>query len=159
MRNFVLLLIPLAMVAAAEKAADKKDKPAQSQDRSAAQPARQAQPAITSIPSDAVQIGPQVYRYTDADGKNWIYRKTPFGISKVEERETSTAPFASPAPSPRPNADIKVRAIENKDGTVRFEQGTPMGTRVWERKKSELTPEEKAWLEQSKNKDSAKPEK
>lgn len=114
-----------------------------------------------SIPADAVEIGPQVYRYKDADGKSWIYRKTPFGISKMEEMTTGQpAPPLMSTPAPPPGeSKIKVTAVDKGD-SVRFEQQTPMGPRVWERKKSELTAQESAWLERSKNGDtSAKPEK
>ena len=41
--------------------------------------------AVT-IPKDAVQIDSNTYRYTDPSGKKWIYSRTPFGISRVEDK-------------------------------------------------------------------------
>ena len=156
MRRFVWFMIPFALVAASDKppAAKGPKKPATT---------AAANSGSISIPPDAVEIGPQVYRYKDAKGKSWIYRKTPFGISKVEEINAGLVPAqiqSAPAPPPA-NSKIKVSAIDKGD-SVRFEQLTPMGPRVWERKKSDLTPEERAWLEQNKNgtaTDSTKPEK
>src|SRR6478672_8835776 len=156
-------MIPLGLVVAQEA-----KPPATSSTKTTkqkAKPAAAPKSGSISIPPDAVEIGPQVYRYKDTDGKSWIYRKTPFGISKYEERPTALTPdqiLGSPAPAAAPapaNTKIKVQAVDKGD-TVRFEQLTPMGNRVWERKKSELTPEEKTWLEQTRNgsKDPAKPE-
>jgi hypothetical protein len=135
-------LIPLAIaVASGQAPADKDTK----------KPAAQTQKGSIAIPPDAVEIGPHVYRYKDANGKSWIYRNTPFGISRMEELNPGQAPAAlmdGPAP-PAANNKIKVSAVDKGD-TVRFEQQTPMGPRVWERKKSELTPQESAWLETAK---------
>ncbi len=157
MRKLVFLMIPLGLVLAQDS---KPPAPA----RTAKQKAKPSAPApggSISIPADAVEISPQAYRYKDADGKSWIYRKTPFGISKMEERPNALTPeqMAQGASAVPAKSKIKVRAIEEGD-TVRFEQLTPMGNRVWERKRSELTPEEKTWLEQTRNgtKESAKPE-
>ena len=142
MRKLVLFLIPLAIAAASDKApAGKETK----------KPTAQAQKGSIAIPPEAVEIGPHVYRYKDANGKSWIYRNTPFGISKMEELNAGQTPAAivdAPAP-PAANFKIKVTAVDKGD-SVRFEQQTPMGPRVWERKKSELTPQESAWLEKTK---------
>ncbi len=161
MRKFVLFMIPLGLIVAQ----DAKPPANSNKSKQKTKAAAAAQSGSISIPSDAVQIGPQVYRYKDADGKSWIYRNTPFGISKVEEQPSAPQPeqggqTSAPAPAPAPTkSKIKVHAVDRGD-TVRFEQLTPMGNRVWERKKSELTPEEKNWLEQTNNrsKESEKPE-
>jgi hypothetical protein len=68
------------------------------------------------VPKGAVAISPIEYRFKDTKGKTWIYRQTPFGYSKSEEKaaavsnggETPT-PFgasvkAAPAEEPRANA-------------------------------------------------------
>jgi hypothetical protein len=152
-RKLILFLIPLAMAVASDNAPAGKE---------TQKPAAQAQKGSIAIPPDAVEIGPHVYRWKDANGKSWIYRNTPFGISKMEELNAGQTPAAivdAPAP-PAANNKIKVTAVDKGD-SVRFEQQTPMGPRVWERKKSELTPQESAWLETGKNggKDTPKPEK
>ena len=145
MYRFVLFIIPVALFAAS----DSNKSPASPPAKKAAQSA--AQSGSTSIPPDAVEIGPQAYRYKDADGKVWIYRRTPFGISKVEDRAVDQATPAKP--------QAKVQAFDRGD-SVRFEQQTPMGPRVWERKKSELNAQEKTWLAEAGNAtESSKPEK
>lgn len=159
MRRFVWLLIPFALVMAEDKApADKVSKTAVSKKSKPSAPAPAPKAVAVTIPAGAEQLAPQVYRAKDADGKTWIYRQTPFGISKMEDHsEGSGLPVSAPDPS---KPKIKVTARDLGD-SVRFEQGTPMGARVWERKKSELTPQEKAWLEETRtvSSDSAKPEK
>lgn len=158
MRRFVFFLIPLALVAAEDKSTKDSKKMAKTSQQTT-QPQQQAQQqrkGPVTIPPDAVQIAPQVYRHTDTDGKTWLYRMTPFGISKMEDH---TLPEGSVPAAPPAKPAIKVRATESGD-SVRFEQSTPMGNRVWERKKSELTAQEKAWLDESKNSSqSPKPEK
>ncbi len=155
MRSFVLFMIPLGLVAAADKSAKPTTKP---------QAAQQTQTAAKSgsitVPADAEMIGPQVYRAKDANGKSWIYRKTPFGISRMEENPAVGTGAAGPiASAPAKKSEMKVKATDLGE-SVRFEQATPMGNRVWERKKADLTPQEKAWLEQPRTteKDPGKPE-
>ena len=42
---------------------------------------------VAGLPKEAVAIAPQTYSYTDKDGKKWIFRQTPFGLAKFEDRE------------------------------------------------------------------------
>jgi hypothetical protein len=123
----LLLLLPLALLAADHK---KPARPARS-----TAPAKTAEPAI---PRDAVEIGPDAYRYTDKDGKTWIYRRTPFGVSKQEQKAE-----AKPEPPPAPTVPVTV-SVEGDQ--VRFERKSPFGKQVWTKKRSELTEEEAAWL-------------
>jgi hypothetical protein len=100
------------------------------------------QPAATqSIPAGAKLVEPGLYRYTDASGKTWNYRQTPFGISKWEES-------SAPAPQPEPAAKEPV-AVTDLGDSYRFEKKTPFGQSSWTRKKSELTDEEKTYTQTS----------
>jgi hypothetical protein len=95
-----------------------------------------AQEPVSTIPQGATLVEPNLYRYTDASGKSWMYRQTPFGISKYEDK-----PAAAPQP---PAADSEpVRVIDLGD-SVRFEKKTAFGVSKWVRKKTELTDDEKA---------------
>ena len=79
---FVVLMMGLATeIIAADKPGVKKGKPAP-----ASAPAKATE---ITIPAGAVEIEPYMYRYTDAAGKNWIYRKTPFGVMRLEEGDNS----------------------------------------------------------------------
>jgi len=112
--------------------------------KGAARPAA-AKPAATKpagkleIPKDAVQFEPGSYRYTDASGKKWIYRQTPFGVARLEDKPVT--------PAPDPSAG-SIKATDAGD-VIRFERPGPFGTYRWERKKTELSDAEKAAWEHS----------
>ena len=113
---------------------------------SPAAPAQTAQErkaaALPTVPEGAQEVGANLYRYTDPQGKTWMYRKTPFGVSKWEDKPEgpSGAGVASPAAA----------KVTDLGDTVQFERSTPFGTQKWTRKKSELTDEEKAVVEHAK---------
>jgi hypothetical protein len=106
--------------------------------------AKKAQPSTVQpnvIPKDAVANPDGSYSYTDKDGKKWLYGNTPFGISKVEDvRGAGGALAATPA-------EQLIRTTDNGE-TVKFERQTPFGPAKWEKKKSELTDDERRIYEQ-----------
>ena len=94
-----------------------------------------------TIPSDAVAKPDGSYSYTDKSGKKWIYNKTPFGISKIQDMgEGAAGPFVTTP---------KEQLIKTTDAgdTVKFERQTPFGVTKWEKKKSDLTDEERRIFE------------
>jgi hypothetical protein len=100
---------------------------------------------LTEIPASAVQFEPGSYRYTDAKGKKWILRPTPFGISKTED--TTGAPAKKIEDHSLDNAKI------TEDGdSVKFERPGPFGIYKWKKKKTDLDPGEKAAWEREKAK-------
>jgi hypothetical protein len=104
-------------------------------------------PAELTLPPGAKQVDPATYTFTDAQGKKWIYRKTPFGLARIEDKPVE----ASSAPA---SAGAEITAKEDGD-TIRFERPGPFGTYRWEKKKSELTEDEKAAWERLQAKDAA----
>ena len=98
-------------------------------------------PAEVTVPAGATLTEPGTWTYTDAKGKKWIYRQTPFGIAKAEDKPAEAQPAAV----------IPITAVEDGD-KVRFERPGPFGTYRWEKKKSELTDDERAALQRSKAK-------
>jgi hypothetical protein len=104
-----------------------------------------APPAELTLPAGAKQVELGTYTFTDAQGKKWIYRKTPFGLARLEDKavETTAAPSGD-----------GITAKEDGD-TIRFERPGPFGTYRWQKKKSELADDEKAAWERSKDKDAA----
>ena len=98
---------------------------------------------LESIPAAATQAGSNLYRYTDASGKTWLYSRTPFGVSKREEK-----PVKQPVVR-----DSQLMTVTDLGDSVRFERTTPFGITTWVSKKSELTDGEQAMLlrEQFKN--------
>jgi hypothetical protein len=117
-----------------------KKKPPQPPKQTPEQQAKAQRTQTQSIPAGAKLVEPNLYRFTDSDGKTWNYRQTPFGISKWEE---TSAPAAQPAPESSQAKSVPVVVTDLGD-RYRFEKKTPFGQSSWTRKKSELTDEEKA---------------
>ena len=106
-----------------------------------------AAPAATGIPKGAVEIEPNLYRYTDAHGKVWLARMTPFGVSTWEDKPAPVTPVVEAKEAPPKVTDL--------GDSVRFQKKSPFGENTWVKKKSELTDEEKDWLShRGENKDS-----
>lgn len=99
-------------------------------------------PAVT-VPEDAERIGEQTYRKREADGKVYVYTKTPFGVARMEEKA-----IVKPAAAEQ---ELDVSVQEDGD-TVRFERTGPFGKNVWTRKKTELSAEERGLLDKSRAK-------
>jgi hypothetical protein len=117
-----------------------KKKPPQPAKQTPEQQAKAQRTQTQSIPAGAKLVEPNLYRYTDSDGKTWNYRQTPFGISKWEE---TSAPAVQAAPESDKAKSVPVVVTDLGD-RYRFEKKTPFGQSSWTRKKSELTDEEKA---------------
>ena len=99
-------------------------------------------PDPPTIPKDATLLPDGSFRYVDKDGKKWIYRTTPFGVSKAEER---------PAPPVAQIADDPAKS-EDLGDTVRFSRPTPFGPKVWTKKKSEMDVYEKGIFDRDQQK-------
>jgi hypothetical protein len=125
---FVVFVSALALSAQDPQAKPAVKKPAPKA-AAKASPAAPTAPKVTDaskpmpIPAEAVLGADGDYHYTDPQGKQWIYRKTPFGVTRI-------------------------KATEDGD-TVRFERQGPFGLWKWEKKKSELDATEKAALANS----------
>ena len=89
-----------------------------------------------AIPTAALPFESNVYRYTDPTGKAWLYVRTPFGVSRYEDK---------PAPRVITAALPSVTVTELGDD-VRFEFQTPFGISRWVSKKAELTDGEQIML-------------
>jgi hypothetical protein len=135
-------------------------------------PASASAPQTVTIPKDAVANPDGLrYSYTDKQGKQWMYTKTPFGIIKAplaeapQDSSTTKTPFgisrapatatpATEAPAAK-RQDVTTKAIDKGD-TVRFERPSPFGPVSWEKKKSELTDAERHILDAQTAKTEAK---
>ena len=104
---------------------------------------RQHDTVLQAIPDGATQAGPNLYRYTDNIGKTWLYSRTPFGLSRREEK-SATPPVTD---------DPQLVTVIDLGDSVRFERKVPFGVTRWVTKKSELTDGEQAMFlrEQLKN--------
>jgi hypothetical protein len=95
-----------------------------------------------AIPSAAALGADGDYHFTDSQGNKWIYRKTPFGVTRLEDTPQLTPARAATG------AGAGIKATEDGD-TVRFERQGPFGLWKWEKKKSELDESERAALAHS----------
>lgn len=106
-----------------------------------AKPAKPAPPQALTIPKDAVKNENGTYSYTDKQGKKWLYRDTPFGVIRTPGPESG----ADAQPNPKP-ATPATKVIDKGD-TVQFERSSPFGVTKWEKKKSDLTDEERKMVD------------
>ena len=132
------LLLAVAAVMPAPAAQDKPDAngkaaPAAEQKKTAAAQAKkdapppQAKKSATTAPR----------RVTEADGKTYEYRDTPFGVMKFPVKTEDSV---------RENSADAFLKIGEEGDNLRFSRQTPFGVTEWVRKKSELTDTEKqAW--------------
>ncbi len=97
-----------------------------------------AAPQAVTIPKDAIaDPGGATYRWKDKAGKKWVYARTPFGIMRYPDSGQSGDTPASAVPT----------KVIDKGDSVRFERPTPFGTTTWEKKKTELTDDERQIFE------------
>ena len=144
------LLVALCYTAALFAAGDPQ---AKTDDQTKAK-AEAAEKPLTEIPAGAVQYEPGSYHYTDAKGKKWILRPTPFGISKTEDAGV-------PAAKKSEDHSLDNAKVTEDGDSVKFERPGPFGVYKWEKKKADLDAGEKAAWEREKAKtstnDKAKP--
>jgi hypothetical protein len=140
MRVFFLIMVSAVVLSAADPQATKK----------AAAPAAAKTIKPLEIPAGAVESEPGTFKYTDPQGKKWIYRKTPWGTARLEDKPASEADRAA-------QRDRFANVTANEDGdTVRFERPGPFGVYKWQKKKSDLDEMERAAWTRAKNDASAK---
>src|ERR1035438_4045060 len=139
MKLFFAVLVSVLALSAQDPQAPKKETP---------KAAAKAAPKVTDaskpmpIPGAAVLGADGDYHYADPQGKKWIYRKTPFGVTRMEDTPERSAAKAAAV------SGAGIKATEDGD-MVRFERLGPFGLWKWEKKKSELDETEKAALENS----------
>ncbi len=130
MKHFIWILVfgcALAQGVPAQKAPQK----------AAAQ--KKAEPAAVSVPAGAEKLEDGLWRARDAQGKTWLYKKTPFGIVRTPEEK--------PQPAQPPEAS-SCRVVKADSVEAVFEKNTPFGRRTWTRRLAELDEEERRALEE-----------
>jgi hypothetical protein len=143
-----LLMMSLAAGAAAA------DKPATKKSKAAPAKAAPAKVQEVVVPAGAVEVQPNIYRFTDPQGKTWIYNKTPFGVSRMEDRAVSVEETQK-AQDGTARLIAGTTAVEDGD-SIRFERDSPFGRMKWQRKKTELNEVERAAWDRELEKRSAR---
>jgi hypothetical protein len=136
-RVLATFLLTCALVAAAEPS-EKKTAPAKPAAKQ--KTASKTTPGAISIPSGAREIEPGTFLHVDAKGKRWIYRRTPFGVSRWEDKQEGAERSATGAEKDQLAATT---AVEDGD-VVRFSRPGPFGTYKWSKKKDQLDAEEQS---------------
>lgn len=104
-----------------------------------------------TVPKDAVQVDASTWRYTDPQGRSWIYRVTPFGIARMEDKPSIMDESRTPGTEERKRVDLTT-AVEDGD-IIRFERPGPFGPYKWQKKKTALNEMERAvWKRESEKK-------
>src|SRR6267143_3249339 len=106
MKIVTLALIAAGLLLAQDKKAEARTGTAKGTTGAASAPA---------LPAGAKEVEPGLYRYTDAQGKTWLYRNTPFGLAKWEDKPV-TAPVVEP---------VVPVSITDLGDSVQFERQTP----------------------------------
>jgi hypothetical protein len=150
MKLLIALCFTAALFAAHDPQQAKTDDRAQTKTEAKNQAKAEApEKPLTEIPASAVEFEPGSYHYTDAKGKKWILRPTPFGIAKIED---TGVPLRKKGDQDHGMENVKV----TEDGdSVKFERPGPFGTYKWEKKKADLDAGEKAAWEREKAKPAA----
>lgn len=131
------LVIPLLSLAAGqEKAGGTPPRPA---------PAPATTASVPGVPARATPLGPNSWRFTDPEGKTWVYYRTPFGISRSAEQKPAAAG----------ELPAGWKAVQAGD-EIQFERPTPFGVTRWSRKKDQLTDVERRLWERDCPKDETK---
>jgi hypothetical protein len=131
MRNaLVVLLLTAASLAAQASASTGSTVPKTAKKATAASKATTPQPV--TIPADATANADGTFSWTDKQGKQWTFAKTPFGVIRSEV-----------TPTPDTSESLAgVKAFDEGD-KVRFEKQSPFGVIRWEKKKTEMTDDER----------------
>ena len=82
MKILILTWIAAALLLAQNKDTNQSKETKPSQDTGKTDASKSVSSADSVIPKGATQVEPNLYRYTDAQGKTWFYRRFPFGVSK-----------------------------------------------------------------------------
>ena len=160
MKKLILILLPVALAIGQQRKTPKKKQAAAPQQSAVTQeaPAAAAQPVPPpappassnseppKVPAGAKEVEPYLFAFTDAQGKKWLYRQTPFGVVKWEDKPVTAAPMAD-------NTNPVV--ITDLGDSIRFSWKTPFGVQTWVRKKTELTDDEKAMIQREQDKRAA----
>jgi hypothetical protein len=95
--------------------------------------------APLTLPATAVSSGPNQWSFTDAQGKEWIYRQGPFGLTRAPK--VATAQNES-----RLHEGISV--IEKGD-QVQFSRQGPFGLTQWTKNIADVSEVERTAIEKS----------
>jgi len=133
------MMIPAALAVADQAPAPAPPPPAKPP-AAVTKPARKGIPL--TVPPDAIEVSPGLYRWAGKDNKVWMYRKTPFGVSRwVDDHDDSKLRVVT-----------QETRVTDLGDSVRFERPTPFGSQIWVRKKADMDETERLIFERQQHK-------
>lgn len=110
--------------------------------------------APLELPAAAKPAGTNQWTYTDEKGQDWIYKRTPFGLTRVPKPGSPLAQAQGQGALPsRLHEGISVR---EEGDTIHFARVGPFGPMKWSKKRDELSEAEQKALENSRREGAAK---
>src|SRR6266571_4542414 len=91
-----LLVLAIGVAQAEDRAKPKKEAPKK----------KATPPAELTLPAGAKLVEPGTYTFTDAQGKKWIYRQTPFGLARAEDKPVEADPTTNLATTATEDGDM-----------------------------------------------------
>jgi len=89
-----------------------------------------------AIPAGAVEVAPYTFHYTDPKGKAWVYRQTPFGISRTEDKPV--LPDDAKKTQEAKDQLVQSTSAAEVGDSIRFVRNSPFGRTEWQKKKTDL---------------------
>lgn len=123
-------------------------------------PAKKTPPAAApsakalELPADAKASGTNQWTHTDEKGQEWIYKRTPFGLTRLPKPGSALANAQGQNAMPsRMHEGITVR---EEGELVHFARVGPFGPMKWTKRRDELSEVERTAVEMSRRAPAAK---
>jgi hypothetical protein len=109
-------------------------------------PAKAAKPAVkpavkkadtVTLPPGAKATGDGAWEHTDGQGKQWVYKQMPFGLTRMAKGEADERSAAALSLPPG-------MTVVEKNGGYEFSRATPFGGVTYMKKADELSETERA---------------
>lgn len=105
----------------------------QSNTAKAKAPVKKADAAV--LPAGAKQVSEGVWEHTDAQGKQWVFKQMPFGLTKMSKADLDARTSTS-----LPEG----MSVVEQNGAYKFTRRTPFGEVNYTKKTDELSETERA---------------
>jgi len=89
-----------------------------------------------SVPAGAKQTPDGSWEHTDAQGKQWVYKQTPFGFTRMSKAAADAARVETAVP--------EGLSVVEQSGAYKFTRRTPFGTVNYTKKTDDLDEGERA---------------
>jgi hypothetical protein len=145
---WTVAMLCAGMAVAASGASDAAKTKAEAAKAEAAKAKPVPDPMLAKLPAGAKQVAPNEWEYTDAQGKKWLYRRTPFTLAKLALADN---PQTAQETEWDRNLVESTTAVEMGD-SIQFTRPGLFGMLKWTANKNRLDPMEKQVWEREQRK-------